>query len=368
MARSEAPIELVASDPSWPALFEHESRELRHVLGAWLTGPIEHIGSTAVPGISAKPVIDIMAGVRDLETSRPAIEAAATLGYCYSPYQPDQRHWFCKPSLSFRTHHLHLVPVDSPQWVRPIAFREYLRAHPDVAVEYESLKRTLASRFRLDREAYTKAKSPFIDAVTEKALASGYGTQPHPRPRRPHVRGILIAVALGSSVSLAQDWESADRATRRLAPAMFVELPAAIRSELESRGCLVPQSFTATRPQNVIKGRFTLSGQTDWAVLCSRQRQSSILVFRGGLASAAEEIATEDDIHSLQTIDGRGGIGYSRTIAVATSRYIKDRQNTDRGSTLPAIDHEGINDFFIEKGSVVWYWYRGRWLKLQGAD
>ena len=176
MANSGAPIELVASDPSWPALFEHESRELRQVLGAWLTGPIEHIGSTAVPGISAKPVIDIMAGVRDLETSRPAIEAAATLGYCYAPYQPDQRHWFCKPSLSFRTHHLHLVPVGSPQWVRPIAFREYLRTHPDVAAEYGSLKRTLASQFRLDREAYTKAKSPFIDAVTEKALASGYGS------------------------------------------------------------------------------------------------------------------------------------------------------------------------------------------------
>lgn len=175
MANREAAVELVAYDSAWPVLFEQESRELRRVLDAWLTGPIEHIGSTAVPGICAKPVIDIMAGVRDLETSRPAIEAAATMGYCYSPYQPDVRHWFCKPSLMFRTHHLHLVPVDSPQWVRPIAFREYLRTHPDVAAEYDSVKRALASQFRLDREAYTKAKSPFIDAVTEKALASGYG-------------------------------------------------------------------------------------------------------------------------------------------------------------------------------------------------
>jgi GrpB-like predicted nucleotidyltransferase (UPF0157 family) len=175
MANSEAPVELVAYDSAWPTLFQHESRELRRVLDAWLTGPIEHIGSTAVAGICAKPVIDIMAGVRDLDTSRPAIEAAATMGYCYGPYQPDLRHWFCKPSLSFRTHHLHLVPLSSPQWVRPIAFREYLRTHPDVAAEYDSLKRSLASQFRLDREAYTRAKSPFIDVVTEKALASGYG-------------------------------------------------------------------------------------------------------------------------------------------------------------------------------------------------
>ena len=175
MTNGEAPVEIVAYDPAWPVLFAQESRELRRVLGPWLTGPIEHIGSTAVPGISAKPVIDIMAGVRDLETSRPALEAATALGYCYSPYQPHLRHWFCKPSLKIRTHHLHLVPFSSPQWIRPIAFREYLRTHPDVAAEYDALKRALALQFRLDREAYTKAKSPFIDEVTEKALASGYG-------------------------------------------------------------------------------------------------------------------------------------------------------------------------------------------------
>jgi hypothetical protein len=179
--------------------------------------------------------------------------------------------------------------------------------------------------------------------------------------------GILIVVTVGSSVLLAQDWDSADRATKRLAPAMFDELPAAIRSELERRGCSVPQPFRATRQQNVIKGRFTSADQIDWAVLCSRQRASSILVFRDGVAWSAEEIGNGADIHSLQTIDGRGGIGYSRAIAVATSQYVKDRNSYER-SKPPTIDHEGINDTFIEKGSVVWYWYRGRWLKLQGAD
>ena len=176
MAPTEAPIEIVPYDPSWPGRFEQERESLRQILSAWLAGPIEHIGSTAIPGLAAKPVIDIMAGVHSLEASRPAIEAAATLDYCYFPYQADRKHWFCKPSPAFRTHHLHLVPVNSCEWIRPIAFRDYLRGHPSVAAEYETLKRTLAQQFRDDREAYTAAKRPFIEAVTEKALAAGYGT------------------------------------------------------------------------------------------------------------------------------------------------------------------------------------------------
>lgn len=172
MASPEALIELVPYDAAWPARFEEECAQLRRVLTPWLAGPIEHIGSTAIPGLAAKPVIDIMAGVTSLEDSRPALAAATRLGYCYSPYQPELRHWFCKPSLGFRTHHLHLVPIGSPQWIRPIAFRDYLRAHPDVAAEYEALKRRLATEFRFDRGAYTAAKSPFIDAVTDRALAS----------------------------------------------------------------------------------------------------------------------------------------------------------------------------------------------------
>jgi GrpB-like predicted nucleotidyltransferase (UPF0157 family) len=175
MSLSQAPIEIVEYDPEWPRRFAQEREALREVLAPWLAGPIEHIGSTAIPGLAAKPVIDIMAGVAGLEESRPAIEAVATLGYCYFPYQAERRHWFCKPSDAFRTHHLHLVPLQSAHWTRPIAFRDYLRAHPSVGAEYESLKRTFAREFRSDREAYTAAKAPFIDAVTDKAVAEGYG-------------------------------------------------------------------------------------------------------------------------------------------------------------------------------------------------
>ncbi len=174
----EAPVEIVAYDGTWPAQFAEEREALRRVLAPWLAGPIEHIGSTAVPGLAAKPVIDIMAAVETLEGSKPAIGATAALGYCYFPYRSDIKHWFCKPSPAFRTHHLHLIPIESPQWIGPIAFRNYLRAQAKVAAEYEALKRRLAETFRFDREAYTEAKAPFIEAITDKALALGYASPP----------------------------------------------------------------------------------------------------------------------------------------------------------------------------------------------
>jgi GrpB-like predicted nucleotidyltransferase (UPF0157 family) len=171
----EAPVEIDSYDPAWPVRFAEEAGVVRGALATWLVGPIEHIGSTAVPGLAAKPVIDIMVAVQTLEASRPAIAAASALGYCYFPYRPESEHWFCKPSPAFRTHHLHLVPIDSAQWLRAIAFRDYLRAHSDVAVEYEALKRRLAREYRHDREAYTEAKHPFISRVTDAAISSGFG-------------------------------------------------------------------------------------------------------------------------------------------------------------------------------------------------
>src|SRR5215211_6855927 len=122
----DAPVEVVPYDPAWRASFEQERRMLVDSIGQWLAGPVEHIGSTAIPGLAAKPVVDIMAAVASLDASRPAIAALAGLGYCYFPYRPDAEHWFCRPSAAFRTHHLHLVPLDSPQWPACLAFRDYL--------------------------------------------------------------------------------------------------------------------------------------------------------------------------------------------------------------------------------------------------
>jgi GrpB-like predicted nucleotidyltransferase (UPF0157 family) len=169
MSSREAPVEIVPYDPSWPVRFEEEEKALRQALAAWLVGPIEHIGSTAVPGLAAKPVIDIMAGVATLDASRPAIAALVGLGYCYAPYRADSEHWFCKPSPAFRTHHLHLIPIGSPRWRESLAFRDYLRSHSEIAGEYEDLKRRLAVEHHFDREAYTEAKGTFVARITALA-------------------------------------------------------------------------------------------------------------------------------------------------------------------------------------------------------
>jgi GrpB-like predicted nucleotidyltransferase (UPF0157 family) len=163
--QGEAPVELVPYDPSWPARFEQERRRLGQVLGPWLAGPIEHIGSTAIAGMPGKPIIDIMASIGDLDAARPAIAAAEGAGYVHYPYRADVMHWFCKPSAARRTHHLHLVPHASPLWRERLAFRDRLRADGALAAEYAALKMSLARRFRHDREAYTDAKGPFVARV-----------------------------------------------------------------------------------------------------------------------------------------------------------------------------------------------------------
>jgi GrpB-like predicted nucleotidyltransferase (UPF0157 family) len=144
-------------------MFETERDILQRILSPWLTGPIEHIGSTAVPGLIAKPVIDIMAPVESLAASRDAIPAAAKAGYVYFPYRPKEFHWLCKPSDAFRTHHLHLVPFGTPLWYERLTFRDVLRRSPIVAAEYADLKRSLAAKYEFDRERYTDEKGPFIE-------------------------------------------------------------------------------------------------------------------------------------------------------------------------------------------------------------
>lgn len=161
----QPPVVIAPYDPAWPAMFEAERELIAPVLAPWAAGPILHIGSTAVPGLPAKPVIDIMAGVRDLASSRPAIEALAPLSYCWFDYKADVMHWFCKPSDQLRTHHLHLVPFESPLWHERVAFRDRLRADEAVRMAYRDLKLRLAAEHRDDREAYTEAKTDFILAT-----------------------------------------------------------------------------------------------------------------------------------------------------------------------------------------------------------
>jgi GrpB-like predicted nucleotidyltransferase (UPF0157 family) len=165
---SEAPIHVVPYDPSWVRKFEDERVFLETLLAPWRRGPIEHVGSTAVPGLCAKPVIDVMVGVPSLPESEPAKAALREAGYQYAEYKADVMHWFCKPSFAMRTHHLHLIPYGSPLWHDRRRFRDLLRTDSTLANQYATLKMELARKFEFDREAYTEAKSPFI----ARALAS----------------------------------------------------------------------------------------------------------------------------------------------------------------------------------------------------
>ena len=152
---------LVPYDPEWPRLFEEERALLERVLAPWLLAGIHHIGSTAIPGVAAKPIIDMMAGVRDLEEARASFGRLREHGYVFAPHRPDEAHHFAKPSTSESTYSLHLTVPGSALWRERLAFRDALRSDAALAAEYEGLKMRLAS----DRDTYTAAKRPFVARV-----------------------------------------------------------------------------------------------------------------------------------------------------------------------------------------------------------
>ncbi|MBN1109866.1 MAG: GrpB family protein [Methanomassiliicoccales archaeon] len=158
-------IRLSPYQPEWPSMFQEERVRLAHVLGRMSEG-IEHIGSTAVPGLLAKPIIDIMVLVEefDLDQLRSAL---LPLDYEHLPIDESGRLFFRKGLP--RTYHLHVVIKDSWEHHHHIAFRDWLREHPDDAREYGEMKRTLARRFRQDRDAYCEAKSIFVERLLVKA-------------------------------------------------------------------------------------------------------------------------------------------------------------------------------------------------------
>jgi hypothetical protein len=117
----------------------------------------------------------------------------------------------------------------------------------------------------------------------------------------------------------------------------------------------------------VISGRFISATSRDWAVPCSRNRTSRILVFRDGSTRVVDELGAAEDKTFLQVI-ADGVPGFSRALAPADAAYIRRHHDPRTGIQLPVLDHDGINDVFVEKGSVVWFWNSRQWLQLQGAD
>jgi GrpB-like predicted nucleotidyltransferase (UPF0157 family) len=166
-AVAEEAIAVVPYDPEWPRRFEAERALLERVLSPWLEGGVEHVGSTAIPGISAKPIIDMIVGIRDLDEARAAYEPLEAQGYVSEPHRPEIAHHFAKPALELgvRMFGLHLTEPGRSLWRERLAFRDALRADASLAADYQALKLRLAREHGADVKAYTNGKRHFVHQV-----------------------------------------------------------------------------------------------------------------------------------------------------------------------------------------------------------
>jgi GrpB-like predicted nucleotidyltransferase (UPF0157 family) len=166
-------VEICEYDVKWPLKFEKQKSDIMKAIGNKVVA-IEHIGSTAVPGLGAKPIIDIMVGLQKLRDADDCIDPLKKIGYEYVPELeveiPERRYFHKSPSSVLKKHyHLHMVQIHGEFWKVQILFRDYLRTHSDSAQEYFRLKKELAAKYRLNREAYTEAKTSFIRSTISKA-------------------------------------------------------------------------------------------------------------------------------------------------------------------------------------------------------
>jgi GrpB-like predicted nucleotidyltransferase (UPF0157 family) len=162
-------VRVVPYDPAWADLYDAEVARLSTILAAHgVSLVLEHTGSTAVPGLAAKPIIDILASRHDEELRERYIAALEAAGYSYRGEQGIPGRDFFRRGEP-RKYHVHLNRIGSPFWKEHLAFREYLRAHPEAAAAYASLKHELAARHPRNREAYIDGKSDFVSEILAKA-------------------------------------------------------------------------------------------------------------------------------------------------------------------------------------------------------
>ncbi|MDM8519471.1 GrpB family protein [Anaerolineales bacterium HSG6] len=162
-------VKVVPYDPNWVQLFDQEAKRLSTILGDEIIA-IHHIGSTAIPGIYAKPILDFLIEVRNIGIINQFNEPLAQCGYeAKGEFGLPGRRFFSKGAGSERTHHVHIFQANNPEYERHLAFRDYLLSHPDVACQYSRLKQELAERFPRDSVGYTSAKDDFIRAIEQKA-------------------------------------------------------------------------------------------------------------------------------------------------------------------------------------------------------
>ena len=169
--RFDPAIRIVAYDPSWPARAAAEAARVRDALGD-VAVRVEHIGSTAVPGLAAKPIVDLLLAVDALEPRERYVAPLEALGYLFAfdPASPD-RHFFARPPGRPRAFHLHACLAGGEQELRHLAVRDFLRAHSGEAAAYAELKRRVAAEAPSDRLAYVAGKDAYVAALEARALA-----------------------------------------------------------------------------------------------------------------------------------------------------------------------------------------------------
>ncbi|MET0495978.1 MAG: GrpB family protein [Actinoplanes sp.] len=173
--RRRDPIAIVPYDRAWPEAFDQQRSRVKPVLRPWIVGPVEHIGSTSIPGMAAKPIIDMLARTPDYQRTTGIVAAMADIGWTHAPEPGDEhaRKWsFCFPDIGWRTHHLHIFE-SAADWQSLLAFRDHMRTHPDDAAEYGRLKTLLAAADAQDRPRYRAGKAPFIQDLLKRIAASG---------------------------------------------------------------------------------------------------------------------------------------------------------------------------------------------------
>ena len=168
--RLDPAIRIVDPDPAWPALADEELRRIAAVLGP-VAVRLEHVGSTAVPGLAAKPILDLQLSVDAIARRQSYVGPLERLGYLFVP-DPDapEYHFFARPPGRPRTHHLHVCQAAGHEELRHIAVRDFLRAHPQDAATYAALKRQIAADHPNDRIAYIEGKNDHMKRLQERAL------------------------------------------------------------------------------------------------------------------------------------------------------------------------------------------------------
>jgi GrpB-like predicted nucleotidyltransferase (UPF0157 family) len=163
-------VELITYDPSWPERFKAFAKWLKNLLGSDLIGRVAHFGSTAIPGMPAKPIIDLLVEIPSFSMAKKGvIPRLNSKVWEYWWYQKHMIFIKRKDLMGHRTHHVHMVPKGHELW-HCLAFRDYLRSHPDDALRYATLKQHLSEEYKTDREMYTQAKTEFIKEITSKSL------------------------------------------------------------------------------------------------------------------------------------------------------------------------------------------------------